>query len=567
MGHESMVQFSLSQPQHQNASSTHHHNNNNNALNNGHTSAGPGASDNVQVQVGRQGRKQMRRMSLISKQERAMGPPATLTRAVSRMGQQSMRHVANSALSARRVYHQDRTRMQRNATMRQQHVMKRLEQMSQNGDMSDPRHSQQLTKMKTFVRKQIESRESHGHKPVFAIGVTLVQFAILIAMLVTSEFASWGMGVQNLHRTVQLLEGNTTQSLTRAQNPYFGPQVESLVSWGSKWGACMREDKIATSVRLSSSVNDTFMGCCVSSSGRCGFMSHPRCNYYDNSNWIPPQNDTKINVCNPEYSNCSTVFLRPCCFGIYGQCAVISEQHCTAISGKWQPNSFKCGEVDCLREACGMEHYLQGTFKLAYPIQIYRFVTAIFLHVGVIHFVMNALGQYVLVAQVEFVAGPFRTGVMYILSGMCGFMISALFSSTSLSNGSSAAIYGMLGVGTVDLFQTWQLLEDKASQVFGLVFKLAIFLGIGTLPYIDNFAHVGGFIGGVVVGLWLLPYIVFDRADGCRKHMLRVVSAVGLLVLIGGLLAKFFTDDSIVCDYCKYIDCIPFTPKMCSSSG
>ncbi len=38
---------------------------------------------------------------------------------------------------------------------------------------------------------------------------------------------------------------------------------------------------------------------------------------------------------------------------------------------------------------------------------------------------------------------------MYIGSGIGGFMISALFSSSNISNGSSAAIYGMLGVETV----------------------------------------------------------------------------------------------------------------------
>lgn len=38
---------------------------------------------------------------------------------------------------------------------------------------------------------------------------------------------------------------------------------------------------------------------------------------------------------------------------------------------------------------------------------------------------------------------------MYVGSGACGFMISALFSASLLSNGASAAIYGMVGVETV----------------------------------------------------------------------------------------------------------------------
>lgn len=106
---------------------------------------------------------------------------------------------------------------------------------------------------------------------------------------------------------------------------------------------------------------------------------------------------------------------------------------------------------------------MTNVFSTDQPNQFFRFITAMFLHIGVIHYVMNALSQYLLVAQVEFVAGWFRTALMYVMSGAFGFLISALFSADSLSNGSSAAIYGMLGVETVDLFQTWQLLERRKS--------------------------------------------------------------------------------------------------------
>ncbi len=41
----------------------------------------------------------------------------------------------------------------------------------------------------------------------------------------------------------------------------------------------------------------------------------------------------------------------------------------------------------------------------------------------------------------------------------------------------------------MDLFYTWQLIDDKGAQLAGLIIKIIIFLGIGTLPYIDNFAR------------------------------------------------------------------------------
>jgi hypothetical protein len=39
------------------------------------------------------------------------------------------------------------------------------------------------------------------------------------------------------------------------------------------------------------------------------------------------------------------------------------------------------------------------------------------------------------------------------------------------------------------MFQSWQLIENKVAQIIGLSIKLIIFLGVGTLPYIDNFAR------------------------------------------------------------------------------
>jgi len=268
--------------------------------------------------------------------------------------------------------------------------------------------------------------------------------------------------------------------------------------------------------------------------------------------------------CASQGASCSAVILRPCCYSILGQCAIATTEHCAVIGGVSSATKELCGDADCLNEMCGMYSFAKSSY--ASPNQFYRFVTAIFMHVGVIHFVLNALGQYMLVGQIEFVAGFWRTAAMYIISGACGFMISALFSAGTLSNGSSAAIYGMLGVETVDLFQTWQLLDKRFAQVVGLIIKLAIFLGIGTLPYIDNFAHVGGFISGVVSGIVFLPYLVFGKSDGLRKRLLQVVMVVALSALIVGLLYRFYSTGDIPCSFCSYIDCVPYTSSMCKTA-
>ncbi len=184
------------------------------------------------------------------------------------------------------------------------------------------------------------------------------------------------------------------------------------------------------------------------------------------------QHETALCSASSNLPGCAIV-LHPCCYGIYGGCTLTTRGHCDALMGIYNENEEVCNENECLFEECGMgyKYNHKNYFGYLHPNQFYRFVTATFLHVGVIHFVMNALGQYPMVAQVsspllddcssfvifsdflltqiEFVAGLWRTAVMYIFSGIGGFMFSALFSSGNLSNGSSAAIYGMLGVETV----------------------------------------------------------------------------------------------------------------------
>lgn len=419
----------------------------------------------------------------------------------------------------------------------------------------------QVTRMQTFVKKQVEQR-MQGHEPHFTRMVTIMQIIIMVAMMFSPEgkLAPWGMGVVEKEKTVEVFKGTATQPLQIPENPYYGPNVETLVAWGSKWSPCMRRDATMLGFREDLETAQASFGCCFDvSSGNCGMMSESDCDSYGST-------FLGLGVsCATSTPPCQQTILHPCCYGIFGQCALLTKDHCDAVDGRYDDSKELCDGEECLFKVCGMtyNYHEENLFGYEHPNQFYRFATATFLHVGAIHLIMNCLGQYVLVSQVEFVAGFWRTAIMYVGSGVGGFMISALFSASLLSNGASAAIYGMLGVETVDLFQSWQLVEDKAMQLVGLIVKLILFLGIGTLPYIDNFAHVGGFIAGIVLGLMFLPYIVFGSFDEFRKRLFQFLAAFLLCVLFFGLLYKFYEDGEIICDECEYINCVPYTSSIC----
>lgn len=403
---------------------------------------------------------------------------------------------------------------------------------------------------------QVEKRFK-GHTPWTARALTLIQCVVLVSMLCSGGLAPFGVGVETNTHTVPLLTGTTQQQVVVARNPYLGPSAETLMSWGSKWSACMRGHHTVDQLRQESAKEDAEHGCCVNLDLECGMTDNTTCASFGGT--------FSLGQSCLDSPTCHTIKLRPCCFGVYGQCSQLSERHCEVLGGSWSDgSSLSCSESNCLEKQCGMS----DTFATDnHPNQFYRFMTAIFLHVGVIHFAINAVAQYALVAQVECVAGSPRTLLMYLFSGTFGFLVSALFSPDSLSNGSSAAIYGMLGVETVDLIQTWRLMDNRVTQVVGLVVKLAVFLGIGTLPYIDNFAHLGGFVFGMIAAMCCLPYLSFSNLDRMRKLTLKAINCSLIIALAACLLYKFYTSQGIVCGWCQYANCVPYTHSICRNVG
>ncbi len=133
--------------------------------------------------------------------------------------------------------------------------------------------------------------------------------------------------------------------------------------------------------------------------------------------------------------------------------------------------------------------------------QSWRLITAGFLHGGFMHIFMNSWSLFILVREVEQFYGTSRLVFAYVFSTFTGFLCSFYWSPGSLSLGASAACFGMIGIMLAMGLRNRadplaQLVKTHYTQwfVIGLVLSL--------IPGIDMAAHVGGFLGGFVVG-WL----------------------------------------------------------------
>ena len=126
--------------------------------------------------------------------------------------------------------------------------------------------------------------------------------------------------------------------------------------------------------------------------------------------------------------------------------------------------------------------------------EVYRLITAAFLHASIFHLLFNLYALYIIGNQVENYIGKFKFLIVYLISAISGSLMSCIF-NTSISVGASGAIFGLLGSL---LYFGYHFRLYLGSVLKTQIIPLIILnLCLGFLDSsIDNAAHIGGLIGG-----------------------------------------------------------------------
>ena len=164
----------------------------------------------------------------------------------------------------------------------------------------------------------------------------------------------------------------------------------------------------------------------------------------------------------------------------------------------------------------------------------WRLITAGFLHGGLLHIAMNSWVLFDLGARTEENYGTARFLVFYIASTITGFYGSYLWSPGSLSVGSSAGIFGLIGamiaLGVRDGSAYGSEVRRMYTQwaIYGLVMGFLF-------SYTDNAAHVGGIVGGFAIA-----YVAgTPRLQRPTEKIWWGVAAVALFATAGAFFAMF----------------------------
>lgn len=169
------------------------------------------------------------------------------------------------------------------------------------------------------------------------------------------------------------------------------------------------------------------------------------------------------------------------------------------------------------------------------PIQLWRLVSPIFVHIGWEHFLFNGITLLGLGYQLERLFGSRRFFLLYLLSGIMGNLFVLFFTPDVVGAGASTSLFGLFAaMALLRKFSRSSYLQ-VLGQRYMLLLGLNLALGLFT-PSISMAGHIGGAIGGCLVVIFLPPLTEKNLFTGKQVFY----SFIGYLALIALLLGIFF---------------------------
>lgn len=150
--------------------------------------------------------------------------------------------------------------------------------------------------------------------------------------------------------------------------------------------------------------------------------------------------------------------------------------------------------------------------------QYYRLLSPMFLHASVSHLLVNSFSLHSTGPSVESWFGRPRFLSLYLVSGVCGNLLS-YFCSPVPAVGASGAIFGLVGASVVILGRHRRIIGPRAQKgLQSLAYIVLLNFGMGLTPgsRVDNFGHLGGFLGGIAFSYLLGPRLVVRRTQTGR---------------------------------------------------
>ncbi len=146
----------------------------------------------------------------------------------------------------------------------------------------------------------------------------------------------------------------------------------------------------------------------------------------------------------------------------------------------------------------------------------WRLLSCCFVHIGIVHLLFNMYALLMVGVHLEPLLGRVRVLALYVITGVFASVASLWWHDNTVSAGASGAIFGLYGV-FLALLTTDLLHKEVRQQLLSSIGIFVVYnLVYGMTGGVDNAAHIGGLVSGVVLGFALYPALRKPEAQGVQ---------------------------------------------------
>ena len=158
----------------------------------------------------------------------------------------------------------------------------------------------------------------------------------------------------------------------------------------------------------------------------------------------------------------------------------------------------------------------------------WRLLTCCFVHIGIFHLLMNLFALLFIGLLLEPFLGKNRFAAAYLLTGIAASATSLWWHESTVSAGASGAIFGLYGVFLAILTTNLIEKEERNSLLGSIGFFVVYNLFMGLRGGVDNAAHLGGLLSGLVVGY---IYVFSLKDDGNKTKNTAAIALAAVFVI------------------------------------
>lgn len=175
-------------------------------------------------------------------------------------------------------------------------------------------------------------------------------------------------------------------------------------------------------------------------------------------------------------------------------------------------------------------HWGSNYTPLTFSGDWWRLFTCMFIHFGILHLIMNMYALYMAGVYLEPLLGKTKYLLAYLSTGIIASLASLWWHKEGVNSaGASGAIFGLYGVFLGLLFTNLIPKQIRTSLLTSIGVFVVFNVFYGMKSGIDNAAHIGGLISGVLIGFLLYPVLKKQESGAKSNFIMLAVAAVTVI--------------------------------------